>query len=599
MKSKTSILCEVWSQLKGEKPRCAGVVFFPEGEPHEGWCRLQANMATGEAAMGHIFVRIGAPLSTTSNSPQTESSIILEEVLPEFPAESEHKMDPEPDARLKSQQILSLAVSLCDVSRVRDFLLQGGSVRTPVIISRGVEGTPLEATCANCPATAKRKKMRIEYDGSAYSRLRGCEDAVAIAKLLLHCGAVHDARSVRWLYDNAAASQGKKALMRVLDAKLYPHNNSANKIKAKANPSRSPSSPLASSQERQATAWAAASKNPRRATPEVIQSKKGLLGGQRKQPGAAARSTRSPAEEEAYRQAQEALSRPITKPIPEEPLSDDDDLGAKEDAKDVAVPSTPTAAPVVKRSGHHGFADRPAGESSDLEESSSSTDEELRRRRAAAASKRAAKRAAPRAAPVVAPPPPSGITDSPPSATMDGGSTSMTDADGRSRYSNVPAPLDRLAEEQHQEETWDSADQQQHQEYEEDPEEDEQYPPQEIASIVERGGGGDISIHDLEGELNELTSVVEEEMGMDWGVIQTDASMIDLGEEIVSSDPVMPAVDIALADALAVPEEAPDARPVEERNGPDSDLPAPLAAYGNYMDDNNSDAEIVDVTAEL
>lgn len=93
--------------------------------------------------MGLVYLRIGAPLTNLTEGSSGPAAIYLEEALPEFREESAYAMEPSPDASMSPSRILSLAVSLCDVRRVREYLLRGGSIKTPVIIGRGITGTPL------------------------------------------------------------------------------------------------------------------------------------------------------------------------------------------------------------------------------------------------------------------------------------------------------------------------------------------------------------------------------------------------------------------------------------------------------------------------
>jgi hypothetical protein len=301
--------------------RCAGVVFVKEGQ-HEGWHKLVPGGNSPPQVMGLIYVRVGPKLSQLVE-PVTEA-LNLDEAFPHYETESQIRMEPPPPESMSLGRVFSLAVSLADVFRVRQFLVNGGSsktqvetkkivhgrfckVRKKVIIGRGINGTPLEAICANCPGSFTRKKMRIEFEGASYSRMRSADDAVAIVELLLLAGAKHDARSVRWLYDNATASQGKQALMKVLDKKLYGEAKKKKTKKSAASPA-AVASAAAPSEE----GWAGASARRQASSPGL------LLGGQRGRRGPkSASATLTPEEEEKqkYEEAQKALSRPI-KPIP-------------------------------------------------------------------------------------------------------------------------------------------------------------------------------------------------------------------------------------------------------------------------------------------
>ena len=206
----TSIEIRVVSAKDG---KCAGVVHMAEGA-QEGWQKLEPGAGSTEVVMGALFVRIGEKLSLLPD-PVIEESLNLEEAFPEFDSLVSIQMEPAPSDDMTLGRVFSLSVSLCDVFRVRKFLIAGNSVKTPVIIGRGINGTPLEALCANTPSTVARKKMRIEFEGKSFSRQRSADDAVAIAQLLLLAGAKHDSKSIRWLYSNASSSQGKQLLMRV------------------------------------------------------------------------------------------------------------------------------------------------------------------------------------------------------------------------------------------------------------------------------------------------------------------------------------------------------------------------------------------------
>lgn len=309
----------------GKDERCAGFVFCDAGGI-EGWQKLRPEQDGAAGVLGSIYVRIGPKLSSVSET-NTLPSLNLEEAFPEFPEECAVGMEPAPDDSLTSARVFSLAVSLADVSRVRSFLINGGSAKWPVIIARGINGSPLEAICANCPSSVTRKKMRIEFEGRAFARARCVADAVAIAELLLCAGAKHDARSVRWLYDGAANHAGKQALMQYLDAQFY--GGLKKKKKAEKAPELIPVSHGWKSQNAPATVSKAAG----------VQ-----LGGTRK----------AKKKEKDYVAAQEALSRPL-KPIPLLPDSDSDN-----DAQSGQTPQD-------KR----GFFPKGDDESDDLEEESS------------------------------------------------------------------------------------------------------------------------------------------------------------------------------------------------------------------------------------
>ncbi len=285
------------------------MVFLKEGQS-EGWHKLVAGGDSGNAVMGLIYVRVGPKLATLAEPPPREA-LNLDEAFPEFEAESAIRMEPSPPETMSLGRVFSLSVSLADVFRVRQFLISGGSARTQVIIGRGINGAPLEAICANCPAAFQRKKMRIEFEGGSYWRTRSADDAVAIAKLLLLAGAKHDARVVRWLYDNAANSQGKQALMRVLDAPLYPDSGVKKKKKKKPESTPSEGSPGWRSQ---------AKEGPVKRQPSNL-----LLGGKRGQAKKSGNLTPEEEERRRFEEAQAALARPI-KPIPlipDEPEEDD------------------------------------------------------------------------------------------------------------------------------------------------------------------------------------------------------------------------------------------------------------------------------------
>ena len=132
-----------------QRPSCHGIHIFA------GWFGAIVHGSTFCFLFDFVLTRSSEkvkedPLPSVDN---------LDQVLPEFPEECAIRMDPSPDTTLSITRVLSLAVSLADVGRVRDFLVNGGSARTPVIIARGINGTPLEAICANCPASSSRKKV--------------------------------------------------------------------------------------------------------------------------------------------------------------------------------------------------------------------------------------------------------------------------------------------------------------------------------------------------------------------------------------------------------------------------------------------------------
>jgi hypothetical protein len=324
-------------------------VFLKEG-PCEGWQKLVAGGGSANAVMGHVFVRVGPKLSTLVEPPPA-SAVNLDEAFPEFETEAAVKMEPSPPDTMSLGRVFSLSVSLADVFRVRQFLVNGGSARTQVIIGRGINGAPLEAICANCPSTFQRKKMRIEFEGGSYWRLRSADDAVAIVKLLLLAGAKRDARVVRWLYDNAAASQGKQAVMKVLDPAFYGEGGAKKKKKKKA-ASVAPAAAAAAGAGAAAggEGWRSQKDGPVKRQPSNV-----LLGGRRaggKKQQSSGNLTPEEEERRRYEEAQAALARPV-KPIPlipdepDEREADSDDL--EEESSEEEERAVPVAVPPPTR----------------------------------------------------------------------------------------------------------------------------------------------------------------------------------------------------------------------------------------------------------
>jgi hypothetical protein len=331
--------------------RCAGVVFLKEG-PCEGWQKLVAGGGSGNAVMGHVFVRVGPKLSTLVEPPPP-NAVNLDEAFPEFEAEAAVRMEPPPPDTMSLGRVFSLSVSLADVFRVRQFLVNGGSARTQVIIGRGINGAPLEAICANCPSTFQRKKMRIEFEGGSYWRLRSADDAVAIVKLLLLAGAKRDARVVRWLYDNAAASQGKQAVMKVLDPAFYSEGEVKKKKKKKA----ASAVPAAGAGAAAAggDGWRSQKDGPVKRQPSNV-----LLGGRRAGGKKQSSGNLTPEEEERrrYEEAQAALARPV-KPIPLIPDEPDDREPDSDDLEEESSEEEERAVPVVVPSPTRAVASAP------------------------------------------------------------------------------------------------------------------------------------------------------------------------------------------------------------------------------------------------
>ena len=154
----------------GKDGKCAGVAFVPEGES-EGWLKLVPGGGSWDVVMGLLYVRVGPKLVSLPDEHAPEA-LNLDEAFPTYDELAAVRMEPPPDDDMSLGRVFSLAVSLCDVFRVRQFLVNGGSANTQVIIGRGINGTAIEALCANTPSSFKRKKMRIEFEGKSFARAR-------------------------------------------------------------------------------------------------------------------------------------------------------------------------------------------------------------------------------------------------------------------------------------------------------------------------------------------------------------------------------------------------------------------------------------------
>ena len=80
--------------------------------------------------MGLIYVRVGPKLSQMSEV--VGEALNLDEAFPHYESESQIRMEPSPPESMSLGRVFSLAVSLADVFRVRQFLVNGGSARTQV-----------------------------------------------------------------------------------------------------------------------------------------------------------------------------------------------------------------------------------------------------------------------------------------------------------------------------------------------------------------------------------------------------------------------------------------------------------------------------------
>ncbi len=190
-------------------------MFLVDGAATEGWHKLEACNAgarrpyegllllfvvcsqgtdsrAASAAMGLLYVRIGAPLVNLAEGASGPAAIYLEEALPEFKDESAHTMEPVPAASMSQSRVLSLAVSLCDVRRVREYLLRGGSIKSPVIIGRGVTGTPLVSESRDvvaCSAHVPRSRRRPHAPTARRPpSASACESSLTVARTHV-CGA--------------------------------------------------------------------------------------------------------------------------------------------------------------------------------------------------------------------------------------------------------------------------------------------------------------------------------------------------------------------------------------------------------------------------
>ena len=188
--------------------------------------------------------------------------------------------------------------------------------------------------------------MRIEFDGGSYTRLRCVADAIAIVRMLVLCGAKHDAKSVRWLYEKAGKSQGKQALIKLLDPK--PGDTKSSSIQPAVSPART--------LEKQVS-WV---------KPEAPQR-----GGSASKIG-----TRRKKTEDVYNEAVDALSRPLKPlPVPENEEEEEEQeeqkviVNKRLETKEERAERRRTRK--LQQQESKGFFDKGDDDSSDLEEESS------------------------------------------------------------------------------------------------------------------------------------------------------------------------------------------------------------------------------------
>ena len=104
-------------------------MFLKEGSL-EGWQKLVPGGGSPAAVMGAIYVRVGSKLSQFVET--VPEALNLDEAFPNYDAESQVRMEPSPPDSMSLGRVFSLSVSLADVFRVRQFLVNGGSARTQV-----------------------------------------------------------------------------------------------------------------------------------------------------------------------------------------------------------------------------------------------------------------------------------------------------------------------------------------------------------------------------------------------------------------------------------------------------------------------------------
>jgi hypothetical protein len=81
--------------------------------------------------MGYIYVRVGPKLVQMADEPLS-AALNLDEAFPTFDEEAQIRMEPSPPESMSLGRVFSLSVTLGDVFRVRQFLVNGGSAKTQV-----------------------------------------------------------------------------------------------------------------------------------------------------------------------------------------------------------------------------------------------------------------------------------------------------------------------------------------------------------------------------------------------------------------------------------------------------------------------------------